>query len=111
MLESFIYVDEWSPSADHWQDVRTGGGEGLLVCAVLAVFVPVHRALSVCSEANYSQVGGGGLIAGIGAYIKRLRPEVKIIGVEPYGANALYLSLKVHVPLSACTVIQILRHA
>ncbi|WP_035054671.1 threonine ammonia-lyase, biosynthetic [Andreprevotia chitinilytica] len=39
-------------------------------------------------------VGGGGLIAGVAAYIKRLRPEVKIIGVEPTDANAMYLSLK-----------------
>mmetsp|Transcript_10082 Transcript_10082/g.11782 ORF Transcript_10082/g.11782 Transcript_10082/m.11782 type:complete len:638 (-) Transcript_10082:154-2067(-) len=38
-------------------------------------------------------VGGGGLIAGIAAYIKCLRPDVKIIGVEPAGANAMAQSL------------------
>ena len=38
---------------------------------------------------------GGGLIAGIAAYVKRLRPEIKIIGVEPKGACALWESLKV----------------
>jgi threonine dehydratase len=39
-------------------------------------------------------VGGGGLIAGIAAYVKRLKPEIKIIGVEPVDADAMYRSLK-----------------
>jgi cysteine synthase len=34
-------------------------------------------------------VGGGGLIAGIAAYVKRLRPEIKVIGVEPVDADAM----------------------
>src|SRR5688572_12407277 len=38
-------------------------------------------------------VGGGGLIAGIAGYIKALRPDVKIVGVEPYEADAMYQSL------------------
>ncbi|XZG70648.1 threonine ammonia-lyase, biosynthetic [Chitinibacteraceae bacterium HSL-7] len=45
-------------------------------------------------DAIFIPVGGGGLIAGVAAYIKRLRPDVKIIGVEPTDANAMYLSLK-----------------
>eukprot|EP00287_Rhodomonas_sp_CCMP768_P018870 CAMPEP_0202818052 /NCGR_PEP_ID=MMETSP1389-20130828/8047_1 /ASSEMBLY_ACC=CAM_ASM_000865 /TAXON_ID=302021 /ORGANISM="Rhodomonas sp., Strain CCMP768" /LENGTH=551 /DNA_ID=CAMNT_0049490343 /DNA_START=322 /DNA_END=1977 /DNA_ORIENTATION=- len=45
-------------------------------------------------HAIFIPVGGGGLIAGLASYVKRLRPDVKIIGVEPAGANALYLSLK-----------------
>ena len=44
--------------------------------------------------AIFVPVGGGGLIAGIAAYVKRLRPEIKIIGVEPGDADALYQSLK-----------------
>lgn len=39
-------------------------------------------------------IGGGGLIAGIAAYIKRLRPEIRIIGVEPVDASAMYQSLE-----------------
>ena len=42
----------------------------------------------------YVAVGGGGLIAGISAYIKNLWPEIKIIGVEPEDANAMTRSLK-----------------
>jgi len=39
-------------------------------------------------------VGGGGLISGIAIAIKRLKPDVKIIGVEPYGAMAMKISLE-----------------
>jgi threonine dehydratase len=39
-------------------------------------------------------VGGGGLIAGIAAYVKSLRPEVKIIGVEPDDAPCMFQALK-----------------
>ncbi|KAF2000293.1 threonine dehydratase-like protein [Amniculicola lignicola CBS 123094] len=45
-------------------------------------------------EAVFCCVGGGGLAAGIGVYIKRIAPHVKIIGVETYDANAMVESLK-----------------
>ena len=45
-------------------------------------------------EAIFCCVGGGGLIAGIGVFIKRIAPHVKIIGVEAYDANAMVQSLK-----------------
>ena len=45
---------------------------------VTAIFVPV---------------GGGGLIAGIGSYVKALHPSVRVIGVEPFGSDAMYQSL------------------
>ncbi len=47
--------------------------------AIHAIFVPV---------------GGGGLISGIAAYVKRLRPGIKVIGVEPDDADAMARSLK-----------------
>jgi len=45
-------------------------------------------------DAIYVAVGGGGLIAGIGACIKELRPEIRIIGVEPEDADAMAKSLR-----------------
>ncbi|EEH18052.1 threonine ammonia-lyase, biosynthetic [Paracoccidioides brasiliensis Pb03] len=44
-------------------------------------------------EAVFCCVGGGGLIAGVGVYIKRIAPHVKIIGVETHDANAMARSL------------------
>lgn len=45
-------------------------------------------------HAIFVAIGGGGLIAGIAAYVKRLHPEIKIIGVEPVDADAMNQSLK-----------------
>jgi len=45
-------------------------------------------------HAIFVAIGGGGLIAGIAAYVKRLRPEIQIIGVEPVDADAMHQSLK-----------------
>ncbi|MEL6440823.1 MAG: threonine ammonia-lyase, biosynthetic [Cyanobacteria bacterium J06621_8] len=45
-------------------------------------------------HAIFVAIGGGGLIAGVAAYIKRLRPEIKIIGVEPVDSDAMSQSRK-----------------
>jgi threonine dehydratase len=45
-------------------------------------------------SAIFVPVGGGGLIAGIASYVKALRPNVRVIGVEPYEADAMYQSLE-----------------
>ncbi|GAA3926333.1 threonine ammonia-lyase, biosynthetic [Litoribacillus peritrichatus] len=45
-------------------------------------------------DAIFVPVGGGGLIAGIAAYIKYLRPDVKIIGVESDESACLYEAMK-----------------
>ena len=45
-------------------------------------------------EAIFIAVGGGGLIAGIATYIKFLRPDIKIIGVEPSDAASMHEALK-----------------
>ena len=44
-------------------------------------------------DAVFVPVGGGGLIAGVGALLKYVFPEVRIIGVEPAGAGSLYAAL------------------
>lgn len=45
-------------------------------------------------DAIFCTAGGGGLIAGIGLYVKRMAPHVKIIAVEASDANALAQSLR-----------------
>jgi threonine dehydratase len=45
-------------------------------------------------DAIFVPVGGGGLIAGIASYVKRIAPKTKIIGVEPADSNAMQQSLK-----------------
>jgi threonine dehydratase len=44
-------------------------------------------------------VGGGGLIAGIAAYVKSLWPHIKVIGVEPDDAACMHDALKAGYPV------------
>ena len=45
-------------------------------------------------HAIFVAIGGGGLIAGVAAYVKRVRPEIRIIGVQPRDSDAMYRSIK-----------------
>jgi threonine dehydratase len=45
-------------------------------------------------HAIFVPVGGGGLIAGVAAYVKFVRPDIKIIGVEPNDSDCLNRALK-----------------
>src|SRR5690606_23345010 len=45
-------------------------------------------------------VGGGGLISGIAASLRRLRPDITIVGVEPVGCDAMRQSLAVGHPVT-----------
>ena len=42
---------------------------------------------------TFVPVGGGGLIAGIAAYIKTRCPDSKVVGVEPFEADAMFQSI------------------
>jgi threonine dehydratase len=44
-------------------------------------------------DAIFVAIGGGGLIGGIAAYVKHLRPEIKVIGVQPVDSDAMARSL------------------
>jgi threonine dehydratase len=46
------------------------------------------------------QIGGGGLIAGIAAWVKQARPDVRVIGVEPHTADAMKRSLQAGTPVT-----------
>ncbi|XP_042477037.1 threonine dehydratase biosynthetic, chloroplastic [Macadamia integrifolia] len=71
------------PPFDH-PDVIVGQG---------TIGMEIVRQMQGPLHAIFVPVGGGGLIAGIASYVKAVRPEVKIIGVEPSDANAMALSL------------------
>ncbi|HRQ59611.1 MAG TPA: threonine ammonia-lyase, biosynthetic [Azoarcus taiwanensis] len=62
-------------------------GQGTIGMEILRAHArPIH-AIFCC-------VGGGGLIAGVAAYVKQLRPDTKIIGVEAEDAEAMTRSLE-----------------
>lgn len=45
-------------------------------------------------------VGGGGLSAGVGSYLKTFSPQTKIIGLEPEGAPSMFEALKAGYPVT-----------
>ena len=45
-------------------------------------------------HAIFCAIGGGGLISGVAAYVKALRPDIKIIGVQPVDSDAMFRSIK-----------------
>ena len=69
-----------------FDDLLVIAGQGTVASEILAQ-APHHL------DAIFVPVGGGGLIAGIAAYVKAIRPAVRVIGVEPYEADAMYRSL------------------
>ena len=61
-------------------------GQGTIGMEILRQYQqPIH--------AIFVAIGGGGLISGIAAYVKRIYPDIKIIGVEPIDADAMSRSL------------------
>ena len=51
-------------------------------------------------DAIFIPIGGGGLISGIGCYVKETNPDIKIIGVEPINACAMKNSIDAGYPVT-----------
>jgi threonine dehydratase len=69
-----------------YDDVEVIAGQGTIGMEIL-------RQIEQPPDAIFVPVGGGGLIAGVAAYVKYLHPEIKIIGVEPVEAACLQAAL------------------
>jgi len=71
-----------------YDDPDVIAGQGTIALEILNQHPgPIH-AIFCC-------VGGGGLLAGVAAYIKAMRPEIRVIGVEAKDAEAMMQSLKI----------------
>ena len=69
-----------------YDDPDVIAGQGTVAMEILRQHqAPIHAIFVPC--------GGGGLIAGVAAYIKYVRPEIKVIGVEPEDSNCLQAAL------------------
>ena len=75
-----------------FEDVDVIAGQGTIGLEIL-------RQNGNGMDAIFVPVGGGGLIAGIAAYVKSLWPGVKIIGVEPEDAATMHAALKAGRPM------------
>ena len=71
-----------------YDDPDVIAGQGTIAKEILEAYPETIHAIFCC-------VGGGGLLAGIAAYVKAVRPDIKIIGVEAKDAEAMTMSLKI----------------
>jgi threonine dehydratase len=58
------------------------------------IAIEILRQTGTAPDAIFVPIGGGGLIGGIAAYVKYLYPNVRIVGVEPEDAAAMYESVR-----------------
>ncbi|MFD7525935.1 threonine ammonia-lyase IlvA [Paenibacillus chitinolyticus] len=70
-----------------FDDVRTIAGQGTVGLEVL-------NQMTVSPDFIFTSIGGGGLAAGVGAYVKAVSPETAVIGVEPEGAAGMQRSME-----------------
>ncbi|MGA8148542.1 MAG: threonine ammonia-lyase, biosynthetic [Gallionellaceae bacterium] len=70
-----------------YDDPDVIAGQGTIAMEILRQHnQPIH--------AIFCPIGGGGLVSGVAAYVKQVRPEIKVIGVQPVDSDAMYQSLK-----------------
>lgn len=73
---------------DPFNDAQIIAGQGTLALEMMA------DAAAEGYQADYvlAAIGGGGLISGVGAYVKNTSPATKVIGVEPFGATSMQVA-------------------
>ena len=69
-----------------FDDARTVAGQGTIAPEILAQLVPAPDVVVV-------PVGGGGLLAGVAAFLRERAPAVSVVGVEPTGAASMSAAL------------------
>ncbi len=109
--EVILYGDSYSEAAEHALEIQKKTGmvfvhpfdDELVIAGQGTVADELLRQNPGELDAVFIPVGGGGLISGMAAYIKALRPDVRVIGVEPFDSDAMAQSLekKEHVTLEA----------
>jgi threonine dehydratase len=75
-----------------FDDVRTVAGQG-------TVALDVIEQLGFVPDVVVVPVGGGGLLAGVGSWLRERHPEVRIVGVEPAGAACMAAALSAGHPV------------
>ena len=99
--EVILFGDSYSEAAEHCLRLVAASGktfvhpfdDELVIAGQGTVGDEIIRQCPGRLDAIFVPVGGGGLIAGIAAYIKEIRPEIKIFGVEPRDSAAMAQSL------------------
>jgi threonine dehydratase len=100
--EVLLFGDSYSDAYKHALEVKKRRGlvfvhpydDPEVIAGQGTIGMEILRQHARAIDAIFVPVGGGGLISGIAAYVKRVRPSVRIIGVEPVDSDAMARSLK-----------------
>ena len=84
---SFLHTSTLSLHSTESTRTQVIAGQGTIAMEVL------RQMMGKPLDAIFVCCGGGGMLAGIAAYVKRVRPEVRVIGVEADGAAGMTVSL------------------
>lgn len=85
-----IAAERGMAHVDSWEHPAIAAGHGSIGLEIVEDAPEVEQVLV--------PVSSGGMAAGIATAIKEMRPDVKVIGVQPEGANAAFLSMKAGQP-------------
>src|SRR5207253_4040652 len=99
--EVVLVGDHYAEAQRHAEQLAAAAGlvfihpfdDPLVIAGQGTVAVEMLRQCAHDLTAIFVPVGGGGLIAGMAAYVKALTPATKVIGVEPVDADAMARSL------------------
>ena len=96
-----LHGDSYSDAYEHAQALQKKSGATFVhpyddpdvIAGQGTIGMEILRQYQDPIDAIFVAVGGGGLISGIGAYIKRVQPSIKVIGVQPVDSDAMTRSL------------------
>ena len=100
--ETVLFGNTYDEAADHARELSAAQGltyvppydHPLIIAGQGTVAMEIMRQHPQPPHAIFVPVGGGGLIAGVAAYVKALEPSVKIIGVEADEAACMARALE-----------------
>jgi threonine dehydratase len=99
--EVVLHGDSYSDAYVHSMHLRTAQGltfvhpfdDPDVIAGQGTIAMEILRQHQAPIDAVFVAIGGGGLISGIGAYIKSVRPEIRVIGVQMTDSDAMLRSV------------------
>ncbi|MCJ1760229.1 threonine ammonia-lyase IlvA [Mammaliicoccus sciuri] len=85
------YTEQFGLSfIDPFDNINTIAGQGTIAKEIVDYAEEENIKFDYC----FAAIGGGGLISGVGTYLKDTMPTTQVIGVEPLGASSMAQSVK-----------------